>query len=465
MIQTGHPDTGEVVLAQKVIDTRMTQSHTRRIMLLLAGSIALMMTGFGIILPVFARRLGEFGSGVEMLGLMTMAFALSQFLMAPFMGSLADRFGRKPGILLALFSFAVINLGFLAAGNAVTFVVLRAAEGALTAGLFPAAMGIVADVSPEKQRARWAGLLMGGYGAGFVFGPVLGGFLYDTWGFAMPFVISAIMAALALLAAFIVVPETRGEEVRKREVLLDRRESESAPTNRKTWWESFPRPLYVFGTLLLIDFSLVFSFAFVEPEMIFYFYDELNWSTVEFGIVIGFYGGAFVLGQLLFGSLSDRFARKPVILLGQLLNAMFYIGLVFIESVYLISIVALISGLGEALVTPALSAFYVDITDKPYRSRILGVKESAAALGGVLGPLLVAGIAAYTSTRAVFSISVVVVMFTILMTVLALRPARKSSKEIDEMDWEVARRRAAAAQASFTAIFVNASTTRERRRI
>lgn len=463
MKQSAYPVPGEVVFAQDVIDGGMTHSRTRSIMLLLAGSIALMMTGFGIILPVFARRLGEFGSGVEMLGLMTMAFALSQFLMAPFMGSLADRFGRKPGILLALFSFAVINLGFLAARNTATFILLRAAEGALTAGLFPAAMGIVADVSPEDQRGRWAGLLMGGYGAGFVFGPALGGFLYDNWGFAMPFIVSAIMAALALLAAVIVVPETRGREVRHREMLLDRRGSQTAPAARKTWWESLPRPLNVFGTLLLIDFALVFSFAFVEPEMIFYFYDELNWSTVDFGIVVGFYGGAFVLGQLLLGSLSDRFARKPVILLGQLLNAMFYIGLVFIRSVYLLSAVALVSGLGEALVSPALSAFYVDISEKQYRSRILGIKESAAALGGVLGPLLVAIIAAFTDTRTVFSVSVAVIIFTILLTALVLKPARKPSKEIDGMDWEVTRRRAAAAQASFTAIFVSASTTRERR--
>ena len=197
--------------------------------------------------------------------------------------------------------------------------------------------------------------------------------------------------------------------------------------------------------------------------MIFYFYDELNWSTVDFGVVVGFYGGAFVLGQLLFGSLSDRFARKPVILLGQVLNAMFYIGLVFIESFILLSVVALISGLGEALVMPALSAFYVDITDKPYRSRILGMKESAAALGGVLGPLLVAGIASFTNTRTVFMISVGVITFTFLLTILALKPAPKSAQEVEEVDWEVTSRRAAAAQSSFTAIFANASTIRKTR--
>jgi MFS family permease len=69
--------------------------RARRVIMLLAASVGLMMTGYGIVMPVFARRLGEFGSGVEALGLMTMAFAIAQFLLAPFMGTLADRFGRR----------------------------------------------------------------------------------------------------------------------------------------------------------------------------------------------------------------------------------------------------------------------------------------------------------------------------------------------------------------------------------
>ncbi len=375
MNQGPNPGLGKVTPAVEVYDTRMTHARTRSIMLLLAGSIALMMTGFGIILPVFARRLGEFGSGVEALGLMTMAFALTQFLMAPFMGSFADRFGRKPGILLALVSFAFINVGFLLAKSTTTFILLRAAEGALTAGLFPAAMGIVGDVSPEDERGRWAGLLMGGYGAGFVLGPVLGGFLYDSWGFAMPFIISAVMAVLALIAAIVVVPETRGKDVRRREALLQRRGAAKEVQVKESFWGSLPRPFYTFGTLLFIDFALVFAFAFVEPRMIFYFYDELGWSTVDFGLVIAFYGGAYVIGQVFLGPLSDRFARKPVIIIGQAINMMFFAGLIFIESIYLLVVVAFISGIGEALIMPALSALYLDITQKQHRSRVLGIKN------------------------------------------------------------------------------------------
>ena len=64
-----HSTLGTVVIATDVIDSGLVASRTRNIILLLAASVALMMTGFGIIMPVFARRLGEFGSGVEALGL------------------------------------------------------------------------------------------------------------------------------------------------------------------------------------------------------------------------------------------------------------------------------------------------------------------------------------------------------------------------------------------------------------
>jgi multidrug resistance protein len=178
-----------------------------------------MMTGSGIIMPVFARRFSELGSGVEALGLMTMSFALAQFVAAPFMGSLADRIGRRPVVLVALAAFAASNVGFLLASSTQAFILVRALAGTLTAGLFPAAMSIVADIVPQDRRARCIRIVMGSYGVGLILGPVLGGVLYDGWGFAAPFVASAAIASIACVAAVVVVPETHTRQVRLREEL------------------------------------------------------------------------------------------------------------------------------------------------------------------------------------------------------------------------------------------------------
>jgi multidrug resistance protein len=449
------------VVASEVVTLGPSPRRARNVILLLAVSVGLMMTGFGIIMPIFARRLGEFGSGVESLGLMTMSFALAQLVAAPFMGSLADRYGRRPLVLLALASFAAANIGFLLASSTTIFILIRALEGALTAGLFPAAMGVVGDVAPEKDRARWVGIIMGSYGAGLIFGPVVGGILYDSWGFAAPFVASAVMAILAFITAVVIMPETRTPIVRWREKLRKRRGTALAPVADDSLWASLPRPYHVFATLLILDFIGVFVFAFVEPQMVFYFYDELGWTTIQFGLVVGAYGLSMVFGQVVLGRSSDKFGRKPVIILGILLATMLYAGLALVTRYPLMLLVAAVAGMGSALIAPALSSYYLDITDERFRSRILGIKESSAALGGVAGPLLLVGVSAAMTAQGVFIFAGVVMLVGVGLAIVALPKPGQVDVETKELDWECSERRALSAQASLRGIVLRASAARE----
>ena len=452
---------GEVVIAGEVRTAKSGGRETRNIILLLAGSVALMMTGLGIIMPVFARRLGELGEGVEALGFMTMAYALTQFLVAPYMGSLADRLGRRPLILLALAAFIFINIGYLLATSMIAFILIRAVGGALTAGLFPASMGIVADRVPEAERARWVGIVMGGYGAGLIFGPVIGGLLYDTWGFAGPFLISAGLAALALVAAIFLVPETRPKAVRRRVRLRQRREVATRPSQSESIWDSLPRPLSIFGTILFIDFIGTFAFTFIEPQMVFYVYEELDWTTVQFGLVVGAYGLSMVLGQTLLGQTSDKIGRKPVILIGILLNTSLYAGVAFVQSFSVMLVVSAIAGLGNALLAPALSAFFLDITTDAHRARVVGIKESALALGGVLGPLLVAFASNYLAPQTIFIIGGGLLLFGALLALILLREPSRLPQTPEGLRWETQNQRAMAAQAALRGIVMRATTARD----
>ena len=461
-MSTDRPDPilGEVIFATQVTTSSPSPSRIRAIILLLAASVALMMTGFGIIMPVFARRLDEFDSAVQALGLMTMSFALAQFLASPFMGSLSDQLGRRPLILGALAAFAAANIGFLFAPSPEIFMVVRALEGALTAGLFPSAMGVVADIVPENKRAQSVGIVMGGYGAGFIVGPVIGGVLYDGWGFEAPFVASAAIAFIAFVAAAIMVPETRTREGRRREKLGQTRVDVSAHAQEGSFWDSLPRPLYVFAMLMLLDFIVIFAFSFAEPQMVFYFYDQLNWTTIRFGLVVGVFGLAMVLGQGVLGQSSDRFGRKPVIIVGMFLGTTLYLGLVFVTWFPLMILVAVVAGLGAALVAPALSAFYIDITAEQLRSRIVGIKASATSLGGVAGPLLVVAASALITPRGVFVIAAVVMVVTAVLALVVLREPRHVAEEIGDVALDSSAKRALAAQATFRGIAVSARTAR-----
>jgi len=287
--------------------------------------------------------------------------------------------------------------------------------------------------------------------------------LYDQWGFEAPFILSATLAFAAFVAAAIVVPETRPRQVRQRAELRRRRADASAPTRSDSLWASLPRPLYVFGTLLFLDFINSFAFAFVEPEMVFYFYEELYWSTAQFGIVVGIYGLAMVLGQTMLGQASDRFGRKPVVVLGMLLGTAFYLGLMTATTVVMIALTAVVSGLGSALMSPAISAFYLDITEERHRARVLGLKGSAASLGGVTGPLLVAAVSSMTTSQGVFGISAVLLMLAAVLAFAFLKEPRRAAAQAGDMAWEITSQRAMVAQAAWRGVALRSRTVREAR--
>jgi len=454
---------GQIVAATHVVTSGMSPRRARTIILLLAFSVALMMTGFGIIMPVFARRFAELGAGVRDLALMTVSFALAQFLASPLMGSLADRIGRRPIILVALASFAFANMAYLVASSVEAYVAIRTIAGVFTAGLFPAAMGVVGDLMPESQRARWIGIVMGGYGAGLVLGPVIGGVLYDGWGFSAPFVASIGMAGIAFIAAAILVPETRPRKARKREELRERRSATvgaAVSPVKAALWDSLPRPLYVFGTLMFVDFIGAFAFAFFEPQMVFYVYEDLGWTTLQFGLIVGIYGLAMMIGQVGLGRTSDKLGRRPVIVLGTLLNAALYFGTAVLTTFSPMIGIAFVSGMGAALAAPALSAYYLDITAEQYRSRVQGIKGSALALGTATGPLLLVAVGEKISPQGVFVISGALMLVGALLALALLREARPAVKEVSDVAWEVSVRRSIAAQASLRGIVLRAASER-----
>jgi DHA1 family tetracycline resistance protein-like MFS transporter len=387
---------------------------------------------------------------------MSTAYALAGIVASPLMGILADRVGRRPLVLGSLVSFALTNIGFLLATSTEMLIVMRALEGALSAGLFPAALGIVADIAPEDKRSRWLGFVTGGASVGWVLGPLAGGLLYDAWGFEAPFLLSAGMGLLAFAAAAILIPETRPRAVRQREALRLRRAGQRraaglAPTQTESFRTTLPRPLSAFGVLLFISFAMYFAWAFFEPQLLFYVFDDLGWTTAQFGLAAGGYGLASALGQTTLGRVGDRFGRKPSIVVGLILFSVQFAGLIFTNSLGLVLFSFAVGGLGEGLASPALGAFFLDISEERHRARLMGIKSSAGSLGGVVGPLLAAAVAASVAPRGAFAASVAVVLFGVLLALVVLREPRQLARETD-LTSEISNRRVIAARGSLREI-------------
>ncbi|HVM72095.1 MAG TPA: MFS transporter, partial [Anaerolineales bacterium] len=241
---------------------------SNRVMIVLAICMALQITSYVMILPLFARRFTELGAGVTALGTSAMAYALAGTLAAPFMGALADRFGRRPIVLSCLAGCILAFTGYLFASSVPAFILLRGLAGTFTAGLAPAVTGSVADLAPTDRRAQWIGIVNGGASIGWIAGPLLGGVLYDRWGHGVPFAVAACMAAVTFIAAFLIIPETRHGYVRA----VGKPSSEIKFVRQSAWQASLqnlrkflPGSLSGLVFLLCIYFTVMFAWAFIEP--------------------------------------------------------------------------------------------------------------------------------------------------------------------------------------------------------
>ena len=298
---------------------------------------------------------------------------------------------------------------------------------------------------------------------GIVFGPVVGGLLYDSWGFEAPFIASASVASIAFLLAIFLVPETHTRGIRRREGLRRRRLASTTTTTRSKvslLWVSLPRPLYVLATLLFLDFVFTFGFTYIEPQMLFYFYEDLDWSTVQFGVVVGVFGLAMVLCQVVLGRASDKVGRMPVIVVGALLFSVLPISLAFVTSFPLLLVTALTAGVGVALLSPALGASYLDITAEQHRSTIIGLKSSSGSLGGVFGPLILVVASRLTTARGVFISAGALLATAAVLALVGLWSLRRGGVESVDSAWQSSSSRGMAAQVTLRGMVVRARMAR-----
>lgn len=430
--QLMYPETQPAAsLPPQRLPSRPTGPTARRVMICLAACMALQMTSYVMILPLFARRFSQFGAGVGDLGLSEMAYALAATVAAPFMGALSDRLGRRPLVLGSLAVYVLAFTGYLLASHAWTFILLRGLAGALTAGLNPAATGMVGDLAPADRRARWIGILSGGASFGWIAGPILGGLLYDRWSYATALLVSIGMAVIAFATALVGVRETRSRPA-QRPMASRPRTAAVRTADLKSAVRSFratlPVSLAPLGLVLFIYFAVMFAWAFIEPRLMFYAYDDLGWSSSMLGVVMSTYGVAMMLGEFGLSRLSDDVGRKPIIVLGLILFSAQFIGLAISRNYMVIAAAFVIAGLGNALFDPALSASILDMAPSGHQARILGLKNTVGSVGNIAGPALVVLLMPLLQAQGVFLGAACIVCMVTLIAVAA-RSGEKTRRE------------------------------------
>jgi MFS family permease len=403
--------------------------QTRSITVALAfliGCVALMMTGFAVILPVFPQRLQALGLGSEMLALMEGAFGLGMFLFSTPMGIWAGRIGRKPILFISLAGFIFTNLLLAWVNVPLLFIPIRFVEGMLLSGLFPAAMSMVGDTLPLSKQGRWIGLLTTAQAVGFALGPGLGGLLAQTLGLSSPFLLSAAIALVASLLAFFLVPETLPAHVRAE--AKSHKAKRGGLSNKPREWR-FARLIWLVAPFLVIDFGMIFTYPFVFPQFPFFLEKVLHYSTAQYGLLFSVYGMALAIFPLVLGRLSETMPKKPLIVTGSLLFSALIVVMLAAPLYPLLLAGAALAGLGSAFVEPAMGGIYLAATTDDNRGQIMGLRGSAISLAVMLGPLAQALVGLWITPQITFAIGVALSVSMALVAFLLLKnPERAENR-------------------------------------
>lgn len=377
-------------------------------------AIVLDAVGIGLIFPILPSLLAEVTHADNVatyIGIMTALYAAMQFIFAPVLGSLSDRLGRRPVLLISL-AGAAINYLFLAFAPSLWLLLLGRAIAGLTSANTSVAAAYITDISPEDKRARRFGLLNAMFGIGFIIGPVLGGVLGDYW-VRLPFIAAAVLNGANLLLAFFMLPESR------------------TPTREKIDFAALNplRPLrWVFSLNSLLPIVLIF-FIFSGTGEVYgtcwalWGNDAFGWNGLWIGLSLGAYGVCQTLAQaFLPGPAVKLLGERGAILTGIAGASIALIVLAFARDGWVVFAIMPIMVLGGVGV-PALQSLATRQVDESQQGQFQGVLQSAVSLSSIIAPL------AFSSLYFVFReewpgaiwLSIVVVYAISVPLVLGLR--------------------------------------------
>ncbi len=289
--------------------------------------------GLGIIIPVspglIARLTHQGLSGAARWGgWLFFSYALMQFLCAPLIGNLSDRFGRRPVLILSL---AMLGVDYLITGLAPTIAWLfigRILSG-MAGAAYSTANAYIADISPPEKRAANFGLVGAAFGVGFVLGPALGGFVGEHFGLRAPFFVAAGLSFANALFGLIVLRESLPPQRRRRFEIW-----RANPLGSLKALARFPHLAMLLAVLVLVQFahdSLPSTWSYYTMLKFGWGPGDVAWSLVAVGVLTAF--SFAVLPRLVVPRIGERgavylgFAFGTVSYLGYALAAkswMFY---------------------------------------------------------------------------------------------------------------------------------------------
>ncbi len=349
-----------------------------RPLIVIYAAIALDAVGIGLVFPILPRLLEAVTHSHNIaayVGIMTALYAFMQLIFAPMLGALSDRLGRRPVLLISM-AGAAINYVIMAFAPQLWLLLLGRAIAGLTSANVSVATAYLTDISAEDTRARRFGLMGAMFGAGFIIGPVLGGWLGDGW-LRLPFIAAAVLNGGNLLLALFILPESHTPTRQKVDLAA------LNPLRPLRWAVSMK------GLLPIVAVYFILSAAGESYGTCWalWGFDAFRWNGLWIGLSLGAFGVCQTLAQAFLPGPATRWlGERWAVVTGMACAGVALVVMAFANQgwiVFAIMPVFALAGIG----TPAFQALATRQVDPDRQGQFQGVLASAVSLASVVAPL------------------------------------------------------------------------------
>jgi DHA1 family tetracycline resistance protein-like MFS transporter len=339
------------------------------------------MLGVGLAYPILPKliehfRGGDVSSASYLFGALSSVFSVMQFLFAPLIGVISDRFGRRVVILSGLFGSGAAYLVTAFAPNLAVLAMARVIAG-FFGGSYSTAGAYIADVSPPEKRAANFGLIGAAFGFGFITGPVLGGML-GAIDLHLPFFVAGVLCFADLVFGYFVLPESLDAAHRK--AFSWRRANPAGALGQIGRYTS---------VLGLIAIMALATFANRVSEMTWVLWTtyRFHWTATEIGISLGMVGVMFVVGQgVMVRLLLPRLGERRAVLMGLTVAMVGMIAYAFVTQGWMVYPLMVAGMFGWTIAQPAVQGMLSRAVPANEQGLLQGAVASVNSLTSIVGP-------------------------------------------------------------------------------
>ncbi|WP_312330597.1 TCR/Tet family MFS transporter [Sphingobacterium sp.] len=358
------------------------------------------ITGWGIILPVVPKLIGELinndlSEAAKYGGWLGFAYAITQFIFAPIVGNLSDKYGRRPIILISLFGFA-IDYVLLALAPSIGWLFFGRIIAGLTGASISTASAYIADISTDEDRTKNFGLIGAAFGLGFIIGPVIGGLL-GHYGARVPFYFAAILCMVNFLYGLLILPESLDK---------DKRRSFSWKRANPIGTINFLRKQSKISNLVIALILVYVALHAVQSNWHFFTMYKFNWTERTVGLSLGLLGLLLGLVQgILMRWTTPKLGEHKSVYFGLLFYALGLMLFAFTNQGWMMFVFLVPYSLG-GICGPALQSIISKNVPANEQGELQGALSSLVSVTAILGPPIMTNLFYYfTHDKAPFQFS------------------------------------------------------------